>query len=233
MSNLFSRMIAVLKHDLFAPVLLIITYVVFIIIARGAIPTSEELIATFTLLYARYGYEIIFVAAALESLGVINLFAPGMVTIGLGAAFARTGSIELYWVIIAASLGALVGYLLDFLIGYFSFSGIVKKMGYGQILQEAREKLINHRTKGLVLGFSYPNIAAFLSLAAGTSRMPFWQFISIAILSTFSWATLWGYGIYLVGDSFILVLSRYSFVIMLLVVATLVFSKLLVKEKKG
>lgn len=232
MHSLFAKIASILKHDLFAPVLLIITYIVFIIIARGAVPTSEELIATFSTLYAKYGYEIIFAAAALESLIVINLFAPGMVTMGLGAAFARTGSIELYLVILAASLGALVGYLLDFVIGYFGFAEIVKKMGYGEFLEGARGKLITHRNRGLFFGFSYPNIAAFLSLAAGTSRMPFWQFFSIAIISTFSWATLWGYGVYLVGDAFILILSRYSFVIMSVVILALIISKFLVKEAK-
>lgn len=231
MHSLAKKPIVLIKHDLFAPILLILSYIVFIIIARGALPTSEELIATFSSLYANYGYEIIFVAAALESLIVVNFFAPGMVTMGMGAAFARSGNIELVFVILAASLGAIVGYTLDFLIGYFGFSDIVKKMGYGEVLDKARDKFTNHRTRGLVFGFSYPNVGALISLIAGASKMNFFKFISTAILSTFIWVTLWGYGIYLVGDLFIKVLSRYSFVIVILVIIALVLSKLLIKEK--
>src|SRR6185369_4016997 len=85
----------IVKYDLILPIGLLLTYIVFLVVARRVVPTSDELVLVFQDLYSRYGYEIIFVSALLEGLVLINLFVPGMVALALGAIFARTGQIDL------------------------------------------------------------------------------------------------------------------------------------------
>ncbi|OGE19099.1 hypothetical protein A3A14_02405 [Candidatus Daviesbacteria bacterium RIFCSPLOWO2_01_FULL_43_38] len=232
MNSVARFFIAAFKNDLFMPGLLVLAYLIFIIIVRGSVPTSTELVATFGGLYAKYGYGIIFLSAALESLVVASFFVPGMVAIALGAVFARTGQVELPLVVIFAALGATSGYLMDFVLGSLGFSDIFKRLGYGGIIAKARKQLIHSRSGAWILGFAHPNVAAFLSLAAGTVGMNFFRFLTIASLSAFVWATIWGVAIYSIGDVVLTILTKYSFLLVIAIVAGLVLTRFFMKEEK-
>ena len=56
----------IVKYDLILPIGLLLTYIVFLVVARRVVPTSDELVLVFQDLYSRYGYEIIFVSALLK-----------------------------------------------------------------------------------------------------------------------------------------------------------------------
>lgn len=212
----------IIKNDLILPITLLGTYLVFLVVARGVVPTSEELINVFADLYAKYGYEIIFVSALLEGLVLINLFVPGMLALALGAVFARTGETDLTLVILTASLGIVLGYIIDFLMGYFGFGDTLNKLGYEGFLQTSKEKLKKFGNKGLVIGFFHSNVGSFLALAAGTIRYNFVIFLIVAIASTLVWATLWGIAAFYFGEIFLLVIKRYSFLVVVAIVGFLV-----------
>ncbi len=209
-----------------APLVLIALYLVFLVFIRGALPTAQEIIDHFASIYERYGYEIIFVSAALESLVLVNLFVPGLVAMALGAIFARTGHIELTLVVLAATSGVLLGYIIDYFLGYFGFGDFFSKTGLGWMVKKAREQLNKLGTHGLILGFAYPNVASFLSLAAGTVKMRFGWFLLIAILSSAFWMPIWGIVIYSLGDIFLTVLTKYSFLIVLVVATSLILVRI-------
>lgn len=209
----------IIKNDLILPITLLATYIVFLIVARGVVPTSDELINVFADLYSKYGYEIIFVSALLEGLVLVNLFVPGMVALALGAIFARTGETDLTLVILTASLGIVLGYVIDFLMGYFGFGDTLKKLGYEGLLNSSRDKLKRFGNRGLIVGFFHSNVGSFLAFASGTMRLSFSNFIVVAIASTIVWATLWGIAAYYFGDIFLFVIKRYSFLLVLAVMA--------------
>lgn len=215
---------AIIKNDLILPITLLATYIVFLIIARGVVPTSEELITVFADLYLKYGYEIIFVSALLEGLVLVNLFVPGMVALALGAVFARTGQTDLTLVILVASLGIILGYIIDFLMGFFGFGDTLKKIGYGGFLNTSKEKLMKFGNRGLIIGFFHSNVGSFLAFAAGMMRFNFVNFLIIAIASTLIWATLWGIAAYYFGDVFLYLIKKYSFLLVLLVFAFFVIA---------
>lgn len=232
MSSVTRFFISAFKNDLFMPGLLVVVYMVFIIIVRGSVPTAAELVATFGALYADYGYAIIFSAAALEALVIASFFVPGMVAIALGAVFARTGQVELPLVVLFAASGAIVGYTMDFILGYLGFSDIFKKLGYGGIVAKARKQLLHSRSGTWILGFAHPNVAAFLSLAAGTVGMNIFRFLIVASLSAFVWATVWGVAIYSIGDVVLTILTKYSFLLVIAIVAGLILTRFFMKEEK-
>lgn len=205
---------------------LITLYLGFLIFVRGAIPTTQEIIDHFASIYARYGYEIIFASAALEALVLVNLFVPGLVAMALGAIFARTGHIELTFVVLAATSGVLLGYIIDYFLGYFGFGDFFSKTGLGWMVKKAKEQLKKLGNHGLILGFAYPNVGSFLSLAAGTTRMKFGWFVLIAALSSAFWMPIWGIVIYSFGDIFLTVITKYSFLMGLIVVVSLILVRI-------
>lgn len=224
LTTIFKYLGFFVRADLILPLILIIVYVVFLVIARGVIPTSEELINTFSSLYAKYGYEIIFFAAFFETLVLVNLFVPGQLAMALGVIFARSGQTDLLLVILTAIAGSLLGYLIDFVLGSFGFSSVIKKAGYGDLLIHAKKQLKKFGSRGLVLGFVHSNIGSFLSLVAGAVDMPWMQFIPIAVIATSFWLTLWGILIYIFGDVILVILTKYAFLIVLLVISGLLLN---------
>lgn len=220
------------RIDILIPLLLIASYLVLAFIAKGAIPTADELINTFSDLYARYGYEIIFVSALLESLVIVSFFVPGSFALALGVVFARTGVTDLTSVVLVSCTGALIGYTLDFLLGYFGFSDIFKKLGYQNLLLNAEQKLKRFGDKGIVLGFFHANLASIISVAAGATNFPILRFAVIGVLSTFFWATLWAVIIYSLGEVFINLLKQYSFLLFILVASFLIIANMPKRKTK-
>jgi membrane-associated protein len=218
-AQIISLIRIIVKNDLVLPLTLLFTYIVFLVIARGVVPTSEELIILFGDLYTRFGYEIIFVSALLEGLVFVNLFVPGMLALALGAVFARTGQTDLTLVIITASFGTVLGYLIDFLMGYFGFGDTLEKLGYKNFLQSSKDKLKKFGNRGLIVGFFHSNFGSFLALAAGTIRYSFINFVIVAIAATLVWTTVWGFAAFYFGDIFLTIIKRYSFLLVLAVIA--------------
>ncbi len=170
----------------------------------------------------------------IEALFIINFFAPGAVAVGLGAVFARSGQLDLTIGIILAVAGALLGYILDYLIGFFGFSKVVEGLGFKEYTKQATIQLKASYFKSFSLGFIHPNIGAIVSVAAGILKMNFLRFILLAALSTTAWYSLWGILGFALGEVFLTVFTKYAFIIMHLVLSIWILTYLYGKwTKKG
>lgn len=198
---------------------LITVYLIFLIILKLNFPTGKELVDHFAGVYGKYGYEIILIGSFFESLVIINFFVPGVLAVGLGVIFARNGELDLVLAILAAVTGALIGFSLDFALGGFGFAEVAKKMGYADVIKKAEAQIEKYGLKSFSLGYIHPDIGGFISLAAGILKVPFKNFIVIAALSTLVWFTIWGLLIFALGGVFLTILTRYAFVLFILVLA--------------
>lgn len=210
-------MVKIRQRSVLIPFVLISTYVVFTFFLRSIFPSGQALVEQLTSIYGRFGYEIVTLGSLMEALVLVNLFTPGVVAVGLGAIFSRSGQLDLTLVIIFAVLGSLVGYMLDFLLGRFGFRELVDRMGYGQIIDETKHKIERFGFQTFSLGFMHPNLGALIALTAGTLRMDFKKFFLLSFLSTLVWYILWGLFIFALGQIFLTILTRYIFIIFILV----------------
>ena len=208
-----------LTTELLVPVLLIALYVAFLVALRGVLPEPEELISTLSSLYARFGYEIIFIGAMLEALVLVNFFLPGITALALGAVFARAGQLDLTFAVLVASMGAILGYLVDFILGYYGFGRIIKRMGYLNPNGRIYQQLERNRIRSSILGFIHPNLGSFLALTAGTLKLNFFKFFFLASISTLAWVTIWGILVFALGEIFLTILTKYFILILLLVIS--------------
>lgn len=222
----------IIKNDLTLPIILLISYLLIIFFIRGYVPTPEELINAFALFYSRYGYEIIFLAAFLESLILINFVVPGQLAMALGVIFARSGQTDLTTVLITAICGAILGYATDYFLGYYGFSNLIKKTGYSYLLDEAKAKIEKYGRNGLILSFIHTNVGAFASFAAGTLRFKWLEFFTISVLATIVWSVMWGILVYTFGDIFLTVIKKYSFLLLIAFIAWLMLSRIWSTNKK-
>ncbi len=210
--------------DLILPSVLLISYAIFLYIIRGILPTSEELVNLFSEYYAKFGYEILFVAAILESLVLINLFAPGQVTLALGIIFSRTGETYLPFVMIAVASGMMVGVVIDYFIGYYGFGDILKKFKQESFFNSAKKELKKNGGGSIFISFINPNLASYLSLAAGASKLEMTMFFLIALFSILFWVTSWSLLIYALGDVFLIIIKKYALLLSAIFTAILLVS---------
>lgn len=217
-------------RSLILPIVVISFYIAFLIIIRQSLPSSKDFVSQLSSLYGRYGYEIVFLGSMLEALVVINFFAPGAVAMGLGAVFARSGQLDLTLAILAAVLGAIIGYTLDFILGLWGFSAFLEKSDFGKALGKVRNRLEKSKMRSLSLGFIHPNIGSFGALAAGTLKMHFIKFLPVAAFSTIFWYSLWGILVFVLGEVFLIILTKYAFLLILLALSVWIL-KILFNKK--
>lgn len=215
-----------LTSDLVLPTILLTSYLIFFFLVRGSLPSSEQLVGTFASLYDKFGYEILFSAALLEALIIVNFFIPGQIAMALGIIFARTGQTELIPVVLAVSLGAILGYFIDYILGYYGFSDVLKGLGYSNIITEARLQLGKFGRRGLIVGFIHPNIGSLLALSSGTIKSNWRSFLLLSTIATFFWATFWSVIIYILGDIFLEIFKKYSILLILLTLIGMVLARL-------
>ncbi len=205
--------------SLLAPLIFIGVYITFLLALRGSVPTSGELVEHLTRLYERFGYEIIILGAFLESLVIVNLFIPGASAVALGAVFARSGQIDLNLAVLAASFGSILGYLVNYTLGKFGFGMIFRVFGYASILNKVKNQIENGAVKTFGLSFIHPNIGSVVALAAGAIKMKFKNFFILSSLSTLVWFSFWGIMVFALGDVFLIILTKYMWVVVLLILS--------------
>lgn len=218
----FKRFLSLIfSTSLLPPLICLGIYVAVLVFLYGALPSSDEIVDHLQNLYGRFGYEIIFLGAFLEGALVIDLFIPGASIVIFGAVFSRTGVIEFPLYLLSAFLGFTLGFFVDYLLGYFGFSNLFKKLGMGQELEQAKEKLRKMGGKAFLLGYFHPDVATLFVTAAGIIRLPLREFFIYNLIAGSVWLIFWSSIAYFVGDELIDLIRR--FFIAVLIVSSLLW----------
>ncbi len=151
-----------------------------------------------------YGYFAVFATVCLECLGVPI---PGETALVAAAIFAGGGEINIFIVIGAAALAAIVGGSIGYWIGRaFGFPLVIR---YGRYihLDEPRLKLgqylfKRHGGKIVFFGRFIALLRAFAAVLAGINRLPWPRFSLFNALGALAWASVFGFGGYFLGQAF-------------------------------
>jgi membrane protein DedA with SNARE-associated domain len=153
-------------------------------------------------LLGTYGYVFIAGVVALEGMGIPL---PGEVTLVIAAILAGSGhDINIVGVIVAATLGAVIGDNAGFWLGRWLGFRILVKYGHYARLTESRIKLGQYLFLrwGAAVVFCARFMAVLRSLSgfvAGANRMPWRRFVVFNAAGGTLWATVYGGGAYVLG----------------------------------
>jgi membrane protein DedA with SNARE-associated domain len=153
-------------------------------------------------LIAHYGYFAVFAIVALESLGIPL---PGETTLIAAALYAgATHNLGIVGVIVAAGIGAIIGDNIGYGLGHWGGYRLLLRYGRYIWLDEARIKVARYlflRYGGGVVFFGrfVSILRAYAAFLAGTTRMPWRQFIVFNAAGGIAWATLYGTAAYFLG----------------------------------
>jgi membrane protein DedA with SNARE-associated domain len=156
-------------------------------------------------LISAHGYVVVATVVGLESMG---LPLPGETTLVTAAIYAgTTHGLNIWGVVAAASLGAVIGDSFGFWIGWRFGRNLLSRYGRYIRIDADRMKLGQYlfaRYGGLVVFFG--RFAALLrtitALLAGTNCMPWHRFMLFNATGGIVWAASFGLGAYVAGEQF-------------------------------
>jgi len=184
--------------------------------------------------YNQYGYLVVFLGTLSENTAVLGLFLPGNSLALLGAFYARAGSLNLGWVIFFASLGTILGYHVDYLLGRFALAHIMKRWSTSTLgrrlrlagrIRLAGMLLTKHGGKAILLSHIVGHMRSFIALSAGITHMNYLRFLFFEVIAAILWNTafsLLGYTLALQIDHLQTLIERANWVIVV-VLALLIF----------
>jgi membrane protein DedA with SNARE-associated domain/membrane-associated phospholipid phosphatase len=145
-------------------------------------------------LLAQYGYIIVALGILLESMGIPL---PGETLLLLGAAYAGTGNLNVWGVILAAALGAIVGDNLGYAIGARGGRSLLERYGHVLHLNKrhlayAEDFFARHGDKTVFFGRFIAILRTFSALLAGVYRMPYRRFLLFNAAGGILWALTFG-----------------------------------------
>jgi len=145
-------------------------------------------------LVASYGYAVLFVLVALESLGIPL---PGETALVTAAAFAALGHLSIYGVVATAAAAAILGDTGGYWIGRTGGIALVRR--YGRVvhldesqLERARRFFERHGPKTVFIGRFIALLRTWAAVLAGASRMPYDSFLRYNALGGICWSALFG-----------------------------------------
>jgi membrane protein DedA with SNARE-associated domain/membrane-associated phospholipid phosphatase len=147
-------------------------------------------VITFTAAHVLLAYGVVFLCALLESVPVIGLFIPGTLTIIALSALVPTGALDLWPLMGAAVLGAILGDGYSYWLGRRYQRAILLRWPfshYPQIAQRSEQFFQRHGAKSVALGRFVPALRAFVPLFAGILNMPVRRFYISNVLSALAW----------------------------------------------
>ena len=157
-----------------------------------------------------YGYAVVFLFVAIESLGIPL---PGETVLVTAGALAALGHLSIWWVIATAAIGGIVGDAAGYWIGRLGGLALLKR--YGSVIGFNDKKLARvhtffekHGPKTVFLGRFIALLRTWAALLAGTAEMRYGVFTFYNVLGGITWAALFGTLGYLFGQSLPL-LERY------------------------
>lgn len=186
-------------------------------------------------LIIQHGYWAVFVVIMLESAGVPL---PGETVLLLAAGYAgATGNLDIVWIVVAASCGAIIGDNIGFWIGRRFGVGLLQRYGKFIHLPELRLKLgqyLFERHGGKIVFFG--RFVAFLrvlaALLAGVNKYDWGKFLFFNAAGGVIWAVIMGAGGYWFGDAVENVSGPLGVIALLFVVGAVVVAFILMRREE-
>lgn len=187
-------------------------------------------------LVGQYGYGILFLLVAIESLGIPL---PGETALVTAAAVAATGRLEIAWVFAIGAIAAIVGDNCAYWLGRTGGLQLVERYGHRVGLSDAKLTRVrafyeSHGSKTVLIGRFIAIMRSWAAILAGVMRMSYPRFIAFNAAGCVLWTSVFSTLGYLFGRNLPLV-ERYirEIGIALAIAALAALAIFIVRRRKG
>jgi membrane protein DedA with SNARE-associated domain len=139
---------------------------------------------------AKHGYGVIF---AVFALGIFGLPLPNDLILAYLGFLIYKGQLHAMPTVVAAFFGAVGGMMINYVLGRTFGHYLVARFGAVVNLTQEKVQWVHDWFErsgrwGLVVGYFLPGVRHLTAFAAGTSRMPFWEFALFGSIGGLLWS---------------------------------------------
>ena len=142
-------------------------------------------------------YPTIFLLMLLESTVVP---VPSELVVSPAAYHAAGGNLNVWFVILFATIGADVGASINYVAGYFLGRPIIYKFANSRLghlcllnqekVEKSEKYFYDHGVAATLTGRLIPGIRHLISIPAGLSKMPYWKFLLYTTIGAGAWHSI-------------------------------------------
>lgn len=139
-----------------------------------------------------YGYWAVFCGILLENLGIPL---PGETVTLIGGFLAGSDELNVWYVLAAATVGAIIGDSGGYLLGYYGGWPLILRIGGWLKISETnlegvRDKFSQNAGRAVLLGRFVALLRVFAGPLAGITRMPYPKFLLCNSIGALAWASV-------------------------------------------
>jgi membrane protein DedA with SNARE-associated domain len=157
------------------------------------LPSIDEALTRLAPALGNWTYPLVSVLAYLEAAAFVGLIVPGELTVVLGGAVARDGTVSIVALFFLVWFAAVAGDTTGFLLGRRLGIGFLERQGRRfyitpQIIARVEGIFERHGGKAIILGRFIGVARAVTPFLAGSSQLPFRRFLAFDVVGAGAWA---------------------------------------------
>lgn len=138
--------------------------------------------------FGRFGYGLVFWGGLFENTFFLGWLLPGGMIVSLGGFYTKSVGLSLPVVFILSIIGATLGKILDYWVGYFIGKTIIKRFKLEKQERLAEHFIKKHGARAFFLTSVVGQLRSILMITAGIIRTPFKWFLGVVFFTS----TIWG-----------------------------------------
>ena len=155
------------------------------------LPSAAELASTGRTLYLQYGLAVLFAAALLEGIFMVNLYLPGSFVIVLSVFLSDKSVNELGVIAVVTWIGFFLASLANYALGATGFYKALLALGRKDTITSTQAWIRLRGEKARFFSAVHPNIQALYMVCSGIARDPFAAAALKSGLYLAFWVPLW------------------------------------------
>lgn len=161
--------------------------------------SAVDFLALVEKLLHQWGIFIVPIGAFLENSVILGFIFPGVTLIFLSGFVARTTGESVWLIIFLAAIGSFLGDNLDYLIGRRAGKILENKPLFEKPIRAVEPFLKKHGIWAIFAGRFSGWSRAWVALASGIVKFPYWKFAVASATSAIVWTSAWIIGGFLLG----------------------------------
>lgn len=170
------------------------------------LPAETEMVTIVSSWLGTYGLYLVLIGSFVEALLFIGVYFPGSIVIFLSVALAPDVKIAIATVL-CVSLGMLLGYLVNYLLGKYGWYKLFLKLGMKNGIERAQVKMQTNDIRYVFYTYWNPGLAAFTATAAGILNVSYKRFGLLSVIAIIFWNTFWGVLVYSLGEASLMLID--------------------------
>lgn len=151
--------------------------------------------------YGDFGYLLVFFGGLFENTFFLGWLLPGGTMVALGGFYTKTVGLSLPLVLILSIIGATMGKVFDFWVGYYLGKKIIKRFKLEKQEKLAEHFIKKHGARAFFLTSVVGQLRSILMITSGIVRTSFKWFLMVVAITSAIWGIVFAFLGYFLGEN--------------------------------